>query len=85
MIQDRLGQSVDIKTICVRNIDKYKELANGAVLTTDVNILTDDIDIVVEVIGGETPAYHYITQALKHKKYVVTANKELIANIKNIF
>lgn len=87
MIQDRLGQSVDIKTICVRNIDKYKELANGAVLTTDVNdILTDpDIDIVVEVIGGETPAYDYITQALKHKKYVVTANKELIAKHKKTF
>ena len=30
MIQDRLGQGVHIKTICVRNVDKYKELANGA-------------------------------------------------------
>ena len=87
MIQDRLGQGVHIKTICVRNVDKYKELANGAALTTDVNdILTDpEIDIVVEVIGGETPAYDYITEALKHKKYVVTANKELIAKHKKTF
>ena len=69
MIQDRLGQSVHIKTICVRNVDKYKELANGAALTTDVNDILNDpeIDIVVEVIGGETPAYDYITEALKHK------------------
>ena len=87
MIQDRLGQAVHIKTICVRNIDKYKGLANGAELTTDVNdIINDpDIDIVVEVIGGETPAYDYITEALKHKKYVVTANKELIAKHKKTF
>ena len=56
MIQDRLGQSVNIKTICVRNVDKYKGLADGVTFTTDVNdILNDpDIDIVVEVIGGET-------------------------------
>ena len=62
-------------------------MANGAALTTDVNdILTDpEIDIVVEVIGGETPAYDYITEALKHKKYVVTANKELIAKHKKTF
>ena len=86
-IQDRLGQSVDIKTICVRDIKKYEGKANGAVLTTDVNdIFSDpDIDIVVEVIGGENPAYDYITQALKHKKYVVTANKELIAKHKKTF
>jgi homoserine dehydrogenase len=87
MIQDRLGQAVHIKTICVRNIDKYKGLANGAQLTTDVNdIINDpDIDIVVELIGGEMPAYDYITEALKHKKYVVTANKELIAKHKKTF
>tara|TARA_A100001015_G_C15029710_1_gene732526 strand:+ start:2117 stop:3409 length:1293 start_codon:yes stop_codon:yes gene_type:complete len=86
-IQDRLGQSVDIKTICVRDVKKYEGKANGAVLTSDVNdIFSDpDIDIVVEVIGGETPAYDYITQALKHKKYVVTANKELIAKHKKTF
>lgn len=87
MIQDRLGQAVHVKTICVRNVEKYQGVANGARLTTDVNdILNDpDIDIVVEVIGGETPAYDYITEALKHKKYVVTANKELIAKHKKTF
>ena len=82
-----MGQSVNIKTICVRNVDKYKGLADGVTFTTDVNdILNDpDIDIVVEVIGGETPAYDFIINALKHKKYVVTANKELIAKHKKTF
>ena len=87
-IEKRLGQTVDIKTICVRNIDKYRDLVNGgATLTTNVNDILDDpdIDIVVEVIGGENPAYEYITRALEHKKYVVTANKELIAKHKKTF
>ena len=86
-IQKRLGQTVDIKTVCVRNIDKYKAIADDIHFTTDVNHILDDpdIDIVVEVIGGETPAFEYITQALEHKKYVVTANKELIAKHKKTF
>jgi len=43
-------------------------------------ILTDpQIDIVIEVIGGEHPATEYIRQALTNGKHVVTANKEVIA------
>ena len=86
-IQKRLGQTVDIKTVCVRNVEKYKSIASDIHFTTDVNKILDDpdIDIVVEVIGGETPAFDYITQALEHKKYVVTANKELIAKHKKTF
>ncbi|MCD6453537.1 MAG: homoserine dehydrogenase [Dehalococcoidales bacterium] len=37
------------------------------------------IDIVVEAIGGETPAVEYLTRALTMGKYVVTSNKEVIA------
>ena len=86
-IEERLGKTIDIKTICVRNVDKYQGLVNGAQLTTNANDIFEDpdIDIVVEVIGGETPAYDYISQALSHKKYVVTANKELIAKHKKTF
>lgn len=39
----------------------------------------DDIDIVIEAIGGITPAYEAIVSALRHGKHVVTANKELLA------
>ena len=87
MISDRIGQTVEIKTICVRSVDKYRDLVQGIPLTANVDdILTDpEIDIVVEVIGGEFPAYDYILKALKNKKYVVTANKELIAKHKKIF
>ena len=50
-------------------------------LTLDMNdILNDDtIDIVVEVIGGTSPAYEYVKAALEHGKNVVTSNKALVA------
>src|SRR3989337_1433268 len=38
------------------------------------------IDIVVELIGGIDPAYDYVYKALRSGKYVVTANKDLLAN-----
>lgn len=87
MITKRVGQDVIIKTICVRNIEKYKDLVNDISLTDNVDEILNDpnIDIVVEVIGGEQPAYDYITRALQNKKYVVTANKELIAKHKQHF
>ena len=86
-IVKRVGQPVQVKSICVRNVDKYAGLVDQGVLTNNVDdiILDPDIDIVVEVIGGEQPAYDFITRALEQKKYVVTANKELIAKHKQHF
>jgi len=40
---------------------------------------TPDIDIVVEAIGGESPALEYLETALSGGKHVVTSNKEVIA------
>ena len=52
-------------------------------LTTDAHAVATDpsIDLVVEVIGGIEPARELITSALKAAKPVVTANKELLANV----
>ncbi len=38
-----------------------------------------DVNILVETIGGEYPAYNFIKLALEKKKHVVTANKEVLA------
>ncbi|MBT4073053.1 MAG: homoserine dehydrogenase [Chloroflexi bacterium] len=56
------------------------ELPSGSV-TTDPDIILDspDIDIVVELMGGEEPALEYISRALAGGKHVVTANKEVIS------
>ena len=45
----------------------------------DEIIERDDVDIVVEVMGGEHPALEFILAALKAGKHVVTANKEVMA------
>ena len=50
------------------------------VYTTDAyEVINSDADIIVELIGGLSPAYEYIKAALNNKKHVVTANKALIA------
>ncbi|MGQ9525564.1 MAG: homoserine dehydrogenase, partial [Armatimonadota bacterium] len=54
---------------------------DGVECTTDPTKVTDDpnIDIVVETIGGQEPAFSLIMRALRNRKHVVTANKALVA------
>lgn len=78
----QVGCEVKVKSILVRNLEKYRDHdGNGALLTTDPqDVLADpDIDIVIEVMGGIEEAKDYITQALNAKKHVVTANKDVMA------
>ena len=42
-------------------------------------VYNDNVDIVIELIGGEHPAVDYIKEALRNGKHVVTANKEVMA------
>ncbi|MFC1980678.1 homoserine dehydrogenase [Chloroflexota bacterium] len=51
------------------------------IITTDAEefFAQPDIDIVVEAIGGETPALEYLNRAISAGKHVVTSNKEVIA------
>jgi len=81
-ISQKVGLPVEISKVLVRNKDKKRtvDIADEKV-TTDINdILTDpNIDIIVEVMGGEQPAKEYILQALNAGKHVVTANKDVVA------
>lgn len=54
---------------------------DSQLFTTDADefFATPGMDIVVEAIGGETPAVEYLSRALSDGKYVVTSNKEVIA------
>ena len=68
----------------MRNVSKDRGVTlPGGVLTADAAAVVDDpaVDIVVEVIGGIEPARSLILAALQHGKPVVTANKELLANV----
>jgi len=78
-----LGLSLVLRRVLVRDLDKPRALElNSALLTTDPEaVLGDDsVDIFVEVMGGERPAYDYIVRALSRGRYVVTANKMVMAN-----
>lgn len=78
----KVGADLVVKTVLVRHPDKYRDLIPTQVQVTDDidQILADeDIDIVVELIGGLEPAKTYILKALAAGKSVVSANKDLIA------
>ena len=78
----KTGTRVEIKKILVRNLAKKRPQVAPKVILTDQwsDILNDEeIDIIVEVMGGIEPARSYILEALNAKKNVVTANKDLLA------
>jgi homoserine dehydrogenase len=75
-----LLNSIEITSILVKNKEKHIKKSHNEVITTDVEeFFSADSDIIVEVMGGLNPSYEYVKRALKAKKHVVTANKDLIA------
>ena len=81
-IAQQIGCPLQIKKILVRDLNKKRAIdVSASVLTTDPRQILNDpeIDIVIEVIGGEAEAYEYIKEAVKKGKHVVTANKEVIS------
>lgn len=81
-IRKKLGTRVEVKKIAVRDTKKLRAVAVDAALLTDrIEHVIDDpeIDIIVEVMGGVDGARMAITRALENGKYVVTANKDLMA------
>jgi len=79
IIKARAGKEIKVVKGVIREPNKYTHL--NIPLSTDYKEVTrnPDIDIVVELIGGVEKAYEIVSDALKHKKAVVTANKALLA------
>lgn len=78
----RIGGPVELVGVAVRRLDAPREVAvPEGLLTTDAVglVARDDVDVVVEVIGGIEPARSLILSALDHGASVVTANKALLA------
>ena len=81
-LAQQAGFPLTLKRVLVRDPSKKRSLQlSPDLITTDAqSILNDpDIDIIIELIGGETPAVEYARDALSKGKHVVTANKEVIA------
>ena len=83
IIEEQLGCKLVIKHVLVRNINKYKNnnLLKGIHLTDSFNDIIEDqsLDIIIEVMGGISPAKEYIFSALKKRISVVSANKDLVS------
>ncbi|HLV09527.1 MAG TPA: homoserine dehydrogenase, partial [Halanaerobiales bacterium] len=81
-IKKKVGTELVINKVLVSSKTKKREIELAGELITEQaeEILNNpDIDLIVELIGGEEPAYTYIKTALKNGKSVVTANKLVIA------
>lgn len=80
-ISQKVDAEVKVKTVLVRNLDKKRNVTGEFIVTDQIeDIINDDeIDIVVEVMGGEYPAKEYMLRALNAGKHVVTANKDVVA------
>lgn len=78
---NKTGARLEIKRVLVRDVKKKRDGIPDALLTDNwQEIVNDDeIDLVIEVMGGVEPAKTYITEAVKAGKQVVSANKDLLA------
>jgi homoserine dehydrogenase len=82
-IERRAGRGIRIAHAAARqyNPDAISGLEQIGRITDDAFAVVDDpeIDIVIELIGGYSPARELVLKAIENGKHVVTANKALIA------
>jgi homoserine dehydrogenase len=82
LVEQRTGVTLALRHVA--DLDKSKahglNLAPGVFIQDAQQIVTDpQIDIVIEMIGGQTLAKELILTAMRNGKHVVTANKALLA------
>ena len=80
-LRARVGRPLELVGIAVRRDDRDRPGIDPELFTTDAVALVkrEDIDLVIELIGGIEPARSLILAALRHGASVVTANKALLA------
>ncbi|MGD9302971.1 MAG: homoserine dehydrogenase [Desulfobacterales bacterium] len=87
IISKRVGAALTLKWVA--DIDTETERGiqfQDGVLITDAQKVVDDpdIDIVIEMIGGERAAKDFMLKAIENNKHVITANKALLASQGNM-
>jgi homoserine dehydrogenase len=81
-ISRRAGREIRIAMVADKATDRARELVgnNAEVVDDAMKVITNpNIDIVVELIGGYSPAKDFVLKAIANGKHVVTANKALLA------
>lgn len=82
IVAEAMDRPVYIARILVRDPTKPRSVAVPPdLLTTDPREVVDDprIAVIIEAMGGEYPAADYLRRALENGKFVITANKEVMA------
>ncbi len=77
------GAALELTAIAVRDVDRAAAAGLPAELLSDAPahlVADEEIDVIVELLGGEEPAHTLIAAALAMGKSVVTANKHVIAH-----
>ena len=85
-IARRAGRGIEIVHAAARDLNKPRICdTTGIQLTTDPNEVVNnpEIEIIIELIGGDSLAKDMVFQAIEQGKHVVTANKALIAKYGN--
>ncbi|NLS08510.1 homoserine dehydrogenase [Nesterenkonia sp. MY13] len=81
LISARVGTPVRLTGVAVRDPEAPRDWKiPGELITTDAEALVDEVDLVVELIGGMEPAGELIERALRRGAAVVTGNKALLAS-----
>jgi homoserine dehydrogenase len=78
----RLGKRIEITTVLVRDLNKKRafDLGPNVTFTDDPKALvSENVDIVVELMGGLDTAKQLMLDSFAAGKHVVTANKHLLA------
>ena len=80
-LTSRAGAELELVKVAVRDTSVKREGISSNLITEDAHSVVNDpsIDLIIEVMGGISPAKELILTALKNGKSVVTANKALLA------
>lgn len=80
-LRSRAGAELELVKVAVRDTSVKREGISSNLITEDAQSVVNDpsIDLIIEVMGGISPAKELILTALKNGKSVVTANKALLA------
>lgn len=78
----QIKSQIKIISVLVKDLQKPRLFSPpGITITDDPDVILNDpnIQLIIELIGGENPALDYIKKAIGTGKHVITANKEVIA------
>ena len=81
-IAGRAGRGIKLVMVCARSLARaMRVVGRDAALTNDPMLVAThpDVDVVVELAGGISPAREWVLAAIRAGKHVVTANKALLA------